>query len=653
MYEAIKQLSAEIEERIRTNPLLNIDTFIIPSPYVRDPKARKDYEHSYVWIEEGEILGYILTYVSADRKEFLIYKIVTSPYGRGRGIGTAFIEYLAARIPDNSDIYIYIWEKQHETLEYFRNKGFEPAESIVYRNMVYHRLAAGRESVLERVGTESRKTPAADEIGKTRHDARKTLRTLNAMVNALAPENAGKIIEDINRETTTLINMLNAYRDSMAMAHEVNLQDLILERLVPYVGASSSRVVIRLILAAQNPVVLGHWLSIGRALVNLASNALDAMEDCERQSHLTIILRDADEQHVVLILRDNGKGIPSELLKRDENGKPAFIGISTKGKGKGEGLGTVQVWSTFSPGQIEIKSAPHLGTEWIIKFERSAKGLSKQFSSLQRRFNELQELFNEEVITKDTPRNTVITAIWQMRKKEIFLFELLEGFSRYHNIRDLYRVVLSFFQGVLDEDSFTEKVSHWKGEYQPLNSWLLATAKRIKNRCDEICSVINIPEYRGALFKSYGQSVNRVIIFTLNPETGKFLCTDRKLAEHLDFVPYLGGEKNSMLRGEFVGDMNVDSNPVYLGVWSVESMEDLKSKLLLLQKGARALLDYGIHKSKRLAFYQTTYVRYTHDINSDISISFGDFTALNKEELFNKFIREAEDELQGFLAAVE
>jgi hypothetical protein len=65
------------------------------------------------------------------------------------------------------------------------------------------------------------------------------------------------------------------------------------------------------------------------------------------------------------------------------------------------------------------------------------------------------------------------------------------------------------------------------------------------------------------------------------------------------------------------------------------------------------LLDYGIHKSKRLAFYQTTYVRYTHDINSDISISFGDFTALEKEALFKKFIREAEDELQGFLAAVE
>ncbi len=69
-------------------------------------------------------------------------------------------------------------------------------------------------------------------------------------------------------------------------------------------------------------------------------------------------------------------------------------------------LGTMQVWSTFSPEQIEIKSASHLGTEWRIKFERSSKGLSKRFTSMQRRFYEIQELFKEEKIT---PKQTVIS----------------------------------------------------------------------------------------------------------------------------------------------------------------------------------------------------------------------------------------------------
>ena len=163
--DAIRPLTADIEERIRTNPLLNIDTFIIPSPYIRDPEARKDSDHSYIWMEEGEILGYLLTYVSAGGDEYLIYKLVTSPYGRGHGIGTAFIEYLAGHIPPKSKIYLYVWEKQHETVEFFGNKGFEPGESIVYRNMVYHLLSADRESVLERVGQDPRHPPPMKSAG--------------------------------------------------------------------------------------------------------------------------------------------------------------------------------------------------------------------------------------------------------------------------------------------------------------------------------------------------------------------------------------------------------------------------------------------------------------------------------------------------------
>ena len=58
--------------------------------------------------------------------KYLIYKLVTSPYGRGRGIGTAFLAHLAENIPEKASIYLYVWEKQDETLEFFRNKGFEP-----------------------------------------------------------------------------------------------------------------------------------------------------------------------------------------------------------------------------------------------------------------------------------------------------------------------------------------------------------------------------------------------------------------------------------------------------------------------------------------------------------------------------------------------
>jgi two-component sensor histidine kinase/N-acetylglutamate synthase-like GNAT family acetyltransferase len=651
--ETIQPLTPEIEERIRTNPLLNIDTFIIPSPYISDPTAQKDREHSYIWIEEGEILGYLLSYVSADKTEYLIYKLVSSPYGRGRGIGTAFIEHLAAEIPAESHIYLYVWEKQHETVEFFRNKGFIAEDSIVYRNMVYHRLNAVREVILEKVGGDQRKTPAADEIGRTRHDARKTLSSLTAMVNALAPENAGRIIEDINRETTTLLNMLNMYRDSMAMAHEVDLQDLVLERLVPYVEASREKIELVIKLSAAKPMVLGHWLNIGRALVNLASNAIDAITESERPGRLSISLMDDGEQYVTLHIADNGSGIAQELLERDDEGKPAFIGQSTKADGKGEGFGTAQVWSSFGTENLDIKSTLGVGTEWIIRFERSAIGLTKRFSSLQRRFHELQGLQEDIEISDTSDRTDVITAIWRVRKKEIFIFELLERFSRLHNIRDLYRVVLAFLQGNMDESDFESRVSDWKGDHQALNAWLSTTARRIRRRHEDLASHVDMNEYCGALFKSYGQSVDKVIIFTLNPAEGSFLATDRKLAEHLDFVPYLGGDRTQMLRGEFVGDVNIDSNPIYLGVWSVDSDADLKVKLSLLRDGARAILDYGIHPSKRIALYQSTHVRHSRDIDSDASCTFGEFVSLSDEELEQGFVREAEDEMQGFLAALD
>jgi ribosomal protein S18 acetylase RimI-like enzyme len=67
---------------------LNIDTFIIPSPYILDSELRKDYDFSFVWQEEGEIMGYILVYTHVNTKKFHIYKVVTSPFGRGRGVGT-------------------------------------------------------------------------------------------------------------------------------------------------------------------------------------------------------------------------------------------------------------------------------------------------------------------------------------------------------------------------------------------------------------------------------------------------------------------------------------------------------------------------------------------------------------------------------------
>ena len=179
----IKTLTPKLEKRIQKNPLLNIDTFIIPSPYIKFPDISKDYDHSYVWYNESEILGYMIVYSNPEKNIYFIYKLAASPFGRGKGIGSSFIKHLAENIPPEARISLYIWEKQSDTLDFFHKRGFATEEQIVYRNLIYYYLSAGKESVETRLyEKEASEGDKKEEIGKTRHDARKNLRLLSDMV---------------------------------------------------------------------------------------------------------------------------------------------------------------------------------------------------------------------------------------------------------------------------------------------------------------------------------------------------------------------------------------------------------------------------------------------------------------------------------------
>jgi len=646
---AIKPLTADMERRIQRNPLLHIDTFIIPSPYIQERDIEKDYSHSYVWIEEGEILGYLLVYSDIRRQHFNIYKLVTSPFARGRGIGTLFIEHLANTIPEGATVYLYLWEKQTDTLDFFQNKGFNLGRTIVYRNLVYYHMSAQREDILcDETLQGGGEYLLSEEIGRTRHDARKTVRLLSHMVDMLSIENCGKIIEDINRETTTLINVLNAFRDTMNRLHEVNLKELILERIIPYVEASSVSCELRLILDTPSSLVLGYYVNFGRALVNIVSNSLEAIQEKGERGLLEIEMRE-QEDRIVLVIRDNGNGIPADLLKLGEDGIPMFVGRTTKNRKEGEGLGSVQIFSTFGAENIKVRSETGIGTEWIIRFEKPSKGMDKGFVRLERRFNEFKKLTESVRITADSSRNDVITYIWQMRKMEIFLFDLILNFGKYHNIRVIYRTILSFFMGQMRTRAVRSEINSYRSDYPQLKSWLLDITFELKHRLDHFRQAVDESEYTGALFKSYGQAIENVIIFTLDPESGRFLSTDRKLAEHLDLAAYLGKDKQSLLRGEFIGDMNNHNQPIFLGVWSVVSDADLLEKLRLIRQGVKKLIQIGIHREKKLSFYQTTYIQHSRDIDSDATTTFGEFSGLDDEGLL-KYTRQADDELQGMLS---
>ncbi|TVQ38607.1 MAG: GNAT family N-acetyltransferase [Spirochaetaceae bacterium] len=648
----IRPLTPELERRVERNPLLHIDTFVIPSPYVKDSEIEKDYRHSYVWIEEDEILGFVLVYSDRVKRNFHIYKLVTSPFGRGRGIGTLFIEHLARAIPAESTLYLYVWEKQADTLEFFQRKGFAVGKTTVYRNLIYYHMHARREQIkTDGVSPSALRQVFSEEIGRTRHDAKKTIRLLAHMVEMLSIDNCGRIIEDINRETTTLINILNAFRDTVSSTHAVNVKDLILERIIPYIEASSVPCSVKLTLDTESTDVLGYYVNFGRALVNLVANALEAIAAAERKGVIEIELCE-EGPYLALRITDNGTGIDPALLEVDEDGYPAFVGKTTKGRRKGEGLGTVQIYSTFGVENISVESMVGDGTSWVIRLPKAGDRLDRWFIKLEQRFHELKTIAERTLLRKESCRTEVVAYIWQLRKIQLYLFDLILQFGKYHNVRTIFRSVLAFLMGRLEDSALQSEIDALRSDYPQLKSRLMETAVEIKSRFEHLHNSVDCSLYRGAMFKSYGQAMNNVIIFTLDPANGRFYATDRKLAEHLDFVPYLDRERDELLRGEFIGDVNELPQPIVLGVWSVESDSDLREKLRLLREGARKLIEIGVYGEKNLSFYRTTHVRHGREIDSDRATTLARFASCTDEELW-EFTTEASDELGEFLSALE
>lgn len=653
MADFIRRLTPALEERIQRNHSLNIDTFIIPSPYIKDKELEKDYEHSYVWEEEGEILGYLLVYSNPERNRFHLYKQVTSPFGRGKGIGSAFIRRLASEVRSDAFLYLFVWEKQQEAVLFFAKKGFSVLDRIVYRGLVFIHMVCRASDLKESEGGEETTASFAEELGKTRHDARKTIRLLSDMVDRLSVDNCHKIIEDINRETTALINMLNAYRDSVERFHAVNIKALLLERILPFIELSPVPCEVKLIVKGRIPEAYGPYLDYGRALINLASNSLDAIKEAGRRGKITIELKE-EKDHILLTFADNGVGIEPERLALREDGLPKFVGRTTKdlqgNTSPGQGIGTRQIFAVFGKENIRVESRLGKGTRWKIRLPKKPlrdTTFLKEYELRYREFTELTEQLDRELVPS---RRVLGPFIWRLRKMEVFLWDLILHFSRYHNIREIFRTFLSFQQGYMMQEGLREYVEGLRADHPEFRQWLFEIAVRVREDQEYIETHAPFEEYGGILFKSYGQATDRTVIFTMDPATGRFMATDRKLAEHLDFVPYLKKSREDLLRGEFSGDVSDPKRPLMLGVWSVLGEEDARGKIALVREGVRSLIRMGIKREKRLGFYSSTFVQGATDLNTYITLTLGELADTPDGEL-ERYLACVEEEWIGGLAS--
>lgn len=644
----IRCLTKEDQRKINKIPFLNIDSILIPSPFIKDKTLDIDYLHSYVWDEEGEFLGYILVYSNPEKTKFQVYKQVTSPFGRGKGIGSAFIRKLAEDIDDTSYVYLYVWEKLVSTIDFFYSNGFSLEDSTVYRKMRFYLMSATARSILEKSASEKPKDISViEELSKVRHDAKKSLKVLSDMISIMSVDNFNQIIEDINRENTALLSTLSMYEDKIKASHEVSIKEILTTRVMPFVEASNVRCEIRLILGADIPPVIGRYMDYSRALINLASNSIDAIEEAGRNGLIQIMLTRKDGK-VVLIIQDNGVGISPDRLQVDSKNLPFFVGRTTKQDKAGEGIGTQQVFSTFGAANIKVESREGKFTRWTISLNISTKKKTDKLGLLETRFIEFMKSTETIDVDENSSRTEVASLIWQLRQMEIFSYDLIQSFSIHNNVRDIYALVLSYRYGDTSFRQLKDELDKYRIDHEMIRYWLLGMLNRIKQNESFLLNSFDFQKYKGIYFKSYGQAIQRTIIFTLDPRTGAFFATDRRLAEHLDFVPYLKCQRDQLIRGEFKGDVKNLDSPILLGVWSVANKEDLYDKIELLQRGGQQLLDMGIKPDKALSFYHVTRNVSSYDFDTLKVVTLGRLVQLSRRQ-YDELIVGTDDDFDGLV----
>ena len=647
-FPCIRSLTPEDESAIKQLPLLNIDSLLIPSPYILDKSIDVDYGHSFVWEEKGELLGYILVYATPDRKKFHIYRQATSPFGRGKGIGTALARYLAHSVDPDSLIYLYVWDKLIASIDFFKSKGFQSEEVIVYRRMKFVLMSVTAQTLRERVAPGRRaEVSIVEELSRVRHDVKKSLKVLFDMAAMMSVDNFNKVAEAINRETTTLLNILNMYEDKVHLSHKVSVKELITDRIIPFIEAVDSSCEVRLTLKSRVEPVSGSYLSYSRALVNIVANAMDAIKSAGRRGVIELELAQQDDD-VILSITDNGIGISQEKLVKAAHQVPLFVGKSTKGV-SGEGIGTRQIYATFGAERIEVESREGEYTRWTIAMSRSTTRETALLADLFTRYARFMKSTQKIALTPQSSRSEIASFIWQLRQMELFSYDLIYHFSRYNNVRDIFQSVLLCRLGRIPFESLKEELAGCRIDSGAIRAWVLGMTRRIGRNESYLREQVPFQQYKDILFQSYGQATDRTMVFTMDPVSGEFLCTDRKLAEHLDFVPYLPRGRDELLRGELVGDVRNLNSPIYLGVWTVKDLEDLHAKFGLIRSGARQLLEMGLAPGKRIAFYNTTYNSCDREIDTLKTVTLGEMAALDESE-FGRFFRQG-DEMGGAVLA--
>src|ERR1700733_12474895 len=232
-----------------------------------------------------------------------------------------------------------------------------------------------------RISQTSRASIVAEISASIAHELNQPLSSLlsNAQacfrwLNAATPniENAITSIERVVRDgraaDAAIRNIRSLYKQQPAVKASFNLVELLGE-VIGLLKEDASRRSTPIEYEFEDPVleVLVDRYQIQQIIINLVTNAIDAMQDIDRRPLLRIRIRNAEGGRVLPEFIDNGHGLPDDGSDRIFD---AFV--STKENGMGIGLAISRSIAEGHAGQLWAVNNPRFGATFSLLL----KGLS-------------------------------------------------------------------------------------------------------------------------------------------------------------------------------------------------------------------------------------------------------------------------------------
>jgi len=204
----------------------------------------------------------------------------------------------------------------------------------------------------------------AHEINNPIHNIQSCLKTA---LGRLPGEAKGRELidvayDEVNRLSRLILQMLDFYRNSLVEEEmkATNLNDVLREIIaITQSELANNNIVLNQTIEARLPLIRGSRDKLKQVLLNLVSNARDAMPNGGR---LDICVSTHDGT-IRIAVKDNGIGIPKENLSRIFD---AFF--TTKRKVSGVGLGLSVSYGIISQhrGTIEVRSTVGEGSTFTV-----------------------------------------------------------------------------------------------------------------------------------------------------------------------------------------------------------------------------------------------------------------------------------------------